>query len=140
MDNICKNMETGPPPAVGHGQPAPFKTTDCKQWFVGLSLFAVLLQAQACEGPRLQGSTVRLNALASNIDAEGIVGSSSTTRVLGLFGKKKSVQDMPAVLEVGVLSMGCNAALIGSELTINASANVIRLRGGTVRVGGVVMN
>ena len=99
-----------------------------------------MLTAQACDGPRLQGSTVRITAQASNIDAEGIVGSSSKSSYFGLFGKKKSVQDMPAVVDVGVLSMSCNAALIGSEININAYANGIRLRRGAVRVGGVVMN
>ena len=99
-----------------------------------------MLTAQACAGPRLQGSTVRITAQASNIDAEGIVGSSSKSSYFGLFGKKKSVQDMPAVVDVGVLSMSCNAALIGSEININAYANGIRLRRGAVRVGGVVMN
>ena len=120
--------------------PGRSRARRAKTWWVVIAALAAWMPAaQACDGPRLQGSTVRINAQASNIDAEGIVGSTSKSSFFG-FGKKKTVQDRPAVVEVGVLSMNCNAALVGSELSINAQANGIRVRGGTVRIGGVVMN
>jgi hypothetical protein len=98
-----------------------------------------LSHAGSAAAPRLEQSTIRINAAAANISAENVQGGTSTSRN-GL-GKKNrsSTAEGPTRVEIGAVEVSGAAVIKHSEININAVAGGVHARGATVRVGTVAV-
>ncbi len=101
-------------------------------------IVASSVPAHACEGARLESSRIELNALGQGLHAEGVTGSSRSVRI-GFFRSRRTTQDMPGEIGIGVLDMSCGSRITGSQIRIDAVGTNIRARAGRVTVGGVVL-
>jgi hypothetical protein len=94
--------------------------------------------AQSAAAPRLESSSIVVNAAAANVRAEGIQGGTTSSK--SLFGKKKknkTTPDMPAVVDVGVVDFRGGTVINGTDIRVNTVASGIDARGTTVRIGAV---
>lgn len=108
---------------------------------LAVALFGAAGQVYAASAaaPRIESSTINVNAVASGIRAEGIAGSSSSSRSFLGRRRSSSTPEIPAVVEVGVVDVSGGVVLSGSTIHVNAVASGIDVRGATVRVGGVYL-
>ncbi|MBN8499293.1 hypothetical protein [Accumulibacter sp.] len=88
--------------------------------------------------PRLENSTIHIDAVAGGVHAEGKQGGSSSSK--GFLGRKKSssTPDMPGQVDVGVVDLRGATVVRNSDIRINATAAGVSAHGATVRVGSLV--
>lgn len=109
----------------------------CSLW-LAIVAFPESLVA-AATAPRIENSRIAIDATAVNLRAEGMQGSTSSSK--SFFGKRKSqsTPDMPGQIDVGVVDLSGGTLLKNSDVRIQTTASGISVRGGTIRIGSVVV-
>lgn len=100
---------------------------------------AALLSSGGTRAAEVNHSTIDIDAVASRISAQSLQGSSSNTKVLGLFGSKKSTPALVGKVHVGSVTIEQGARLNHFNLRIRAVADSIHSNGADVCVGCTVI-
>ncbi len=104
---------------------------------IGTAALGSAYPVLACDGPLVQASRVNINAVGTNLRAEGSAGNTKSVSFFG-FGAKKSTAPMPGEISVGTVEISCNAKLIGSSIHIDVVADRVQVVGSKVRIGSYV--
>jgi hypothetical protein len=98
-----------------------------------------LSHAGSAAAPRIEGSTIRVNASASGISAEAAPDRASSNANASRNRKGAATPDRSTRVEVGTVQVGTGAAIRQSEIDINATAAAVRAKGAVVRIGTVAV-